>query len=47
MFDSLKIRNVIIFYFEKRTAKKNKFFIFSKGRYFVMGGPIDMGVNVF
>ena len=36
------------FYFEKGAAKKNrKFFIFLKGRYFVMGGLIDMNVGVF
>ena len=39
----------INFYFEKGAAKKknSKFFIFLKGRYFVIGGPIDMNVGVF
>ena len=36
-----------IFSFEKRAAKKHKFFIFLKGRYFVIGSPIDMNVDVF
>ena len=34
-------------FFEKGAAKKHKFFIFLKGRYFVMGGPIDMNFGVF
>ena len=42
IFDSLKIPNVSNLFFEKGVAKKHKFFIFLKGRYFVMGGPIDM-----
>ena len=33
--------------FRKRKKKKHKFFIFLKGRYFVMGGPINMNVGVF
>ena len=36
-----------IFSFEKGAAKKHTFFIFLKGRYFVMGGPIDMNFGVF
>ena len=28
---------------KEQPKKNNKFFIFLKGRYFVMGGPIDMG----
>ena len=47
MFGSLKIQNVSNFYFEKRTTKKQKSFIFLKGLYFVMGGPIDMNFDVF
>ena len=31
-----------ISFFEKEATKKHKFFIFLKGRYFGMGGPIDM-----
>ena len=30
-----------------KQPKKHKFFIFLKGRYFVVGGPIDMNVGVF
>ena len=41
------IQIVSNFYFEKRTAKKHTFFMFLRGRYFVMGGPIDMHVDVF
>ena len=29
------------------SQKKHKFFIVLKGRYFVMGGRIDMNVGVF
>ena len=47
MFDSLKIPNVSNLFFEKGAAKKHKFFIFLKGRYFVMDGPIDMNFGVF
>ena len=36
-----------ILLFEKEAAKKHKFFIFLKNRYFVMGSPIDMNVDVF
>ena len=34
-----------IFFFEK--GAEHKFFIFLKGRYFVMGSPVDMNVGVF
>ena len=47
IFDSLKIPNVSNIFFEKGAAKKQKFFIFLKGHYFVMGGPIDMYFGVF
>ena len=32
---------------KKEPPKKHKFLIFVKGRYFVMGGSIDMNVGVF
>ena len=32
---------------KKEPPKKYKFFIFLKGRYFVMGGPINMNAGVF
>ena len=35
------------FILKKEPPKKHKFFIFLKGRYFVMGGSIDMNVEVF
>ena len=35
------------FLFWKKNRQKNKLFIFSKIRYFVMGGPIDMSVCLF
>ena len=36
------------FLFWKKNRKKNhRFFMFSKGHYFIMGGPIDMNVDVF
>ena len=47
IFNSLKIQNVSNFYFKKEPPKKRKFFMFLRGRYFVMGGPIDMNVDVF
>ena len=47
MFDSLKIPNVSNLFFETGTVTKHKFFIFLKGCYFVMGGPIDMIFGVF
>ena len=35
-----------ICFLKKDPRKKHKFFIFLKGRYFVMGGPIDMNFGV-
>ena len=35
-----------IFILKKELPKKHEFFIFLKDRYFVMGGPVDMNVNV-
>ena len=37
----------VIFLKTRSRQKKRKFFIFLKGRFFVMGGPIDMNVGVF
>ena len=38
----------VIFYLEKGAAKTNhKFFIFLGGLYFVMGGTIDINVDLF
>ena len=31
----------------KKEPPKNKFFMFSRGRYFVMGGRVDMNADVF
>ena len=36
-----------LFILKKEPTKKHKCFIFLKGRYFVMGEPIDMNVDVF
>ena len=36
-----------IFILKKEPPKKHKFFMFLRGRYFVMGDPIDMNVDVF
>ena len=36
-----------IFILKKEPPKKHKFFMFLRGRYFVMGGPIDMNVKLF
>ena len=36
-----------IFILKKEPPKKHKFFLFLQGRYFVMGGPIDMNVGTF
>ena len=47
IFDSLKIQDISNFYFERRAAEKHKHFIFLKGCYFVIVGPIDMNVGVF
>ena len=35
------------FFGNKRRQKTHKFFIFLKGHYFVMGGPINMNVGLF
>ena len=35
-----------IFILKKESLKKHKFFIHLKGRYFVMGGLIDMNIGV-
>ena len=37
----------VIFLKKRSRQKKLKLSIFLKGRYFVMGGPIDMNVGVF
>ena len=34
-------------FFEKGATKKHRFFIFLKGGYLVIGGPIDMNFGVF
>ena len=36
-----------VFIFEIKGAKKDKIFNFSKGRFSVMGGPMDMNFGVF
>ena len=36
-----------ICFLKKGAAKIHKFFIFLQGRYFVMGGPIDMMLACF
>ena len=36
-----------ISFLKKEPPKSHKFLIFTKGCYFVMGGPIDMNVGVF
>ena len=35
------------FILKKEPQKKHNFLIYLKGRYFVMGGSIDMNVDVF
>ena len=35
------------FILKEEWPKRHKLFIFSKGHYFVMGGPIDMNVDGF
>ena len=35
------------YFLKKEPPKKHRFFIFLKGRYFVMGGPIDMMLACF
>ena len=53
IFDSLKLPNVSNLFLEKGAAKKNthththKFLILLKGRYYLMGGHIDINVGVF
>ena len=50
IFDSLKLPNVSNLFFEKGAAKKkhtHKFLILLKGRYYLMGGDIDINVGVF
>ena len=48
LIHSIFNENVSNLYFEKGAAKKTqKFFRFLKGRFFVMGGPIDKNVVVF
>ena len=37
----------VIFSFEKGDTKKQNFFIFLKGCYFVMGSHVDINVDVF
>ena len=36
-----------IFILKKEPPKKHKFLLFLQGRYFAMGGPIDMNVGTF
>ena len=36
-----------IFILKNEPPKKHKLFMFLRGRYFVMGSPIDMNVDVF
>ena len=36
-----------IFILKKQPPKNHTSFMFSSGRYFVMGGPIDVNVQVF
>ena len=36
-----------IFILKEKPPKNHKFFIFSKDPYLVIGGPIDMNVDVF
>ena len=36
-----------IFILKKEPPNKHKFFILLKGRYFVIGGPIDMNTDMF
>ena len=47
MFDSLKIQNVSNFFWRKEPPKTIQLFMFLRGRYFVIGGPIDMNVDLF
>ena len=36
-----------IFILKKNPPKKHKFLMFLRGRYFVMGCPVDMNLEVF
>ena len=36
-----------IFLLDKESPKTTNFFVFLKNSYFIMGGPIDMNVDVF
>ena len=47
VFYSLKTPNVSNLFLKNKPPKKHNFFVFFKGRYFVIGGPIDMNVGVF
>ena len=42
-----KFQMSTIFFWKRNRQKNHKFFIFVKGRYFVMGGPIDMILAIF
>ena len=42
-----KFKKWAVFIFEIKGAKKDKIFSFLKGRFSVMGGPIDMTFSVF
>ena len=42
-----KLKMSAVFIFEIKGAKKDKIFNFLKGRFSVMGGPIDMTFSVF
>ena len=42
-----KLKMSSIFIFEIKDAKKDKIFNFLKGRFFVMGVPIDMILGLF
>ena len=46
-FAKLFFENFSNLFFGKGAAKKHKFFIFLKGRYFVMGGSVDMNLGLF
>ena len=42
-----KLKMSVVFIFEIKDAKKNKIFNFSKGRFSVMGDPMDMIFALF
>ena len=46
-FANLFFENFSNLFFEKGATKKQKFFIFLKGRYFVTGGSVDMNLGLF